>query len=349
MAKHTLPGLGLTGGYADGEDGWGSEQNANLLKISTLLQGGVINRLAAVPGSPAEGDAYILTAAPNANTVAVYDAAAWTYYAPVEGWLLYDRTANKFVSFDGGAWVVLATGSGGGGGIDDAPSDGKVYGRKNGSWVEIVSGGGGGTEVPAIVRSRAYTRKSGTSQELTWIPKVGNMLVAFVIGRDFGGQTLTSGWVSLGKVNAGFLDGSYAAARIVQAGDTTTIAPNTAPTNGVSSMIVFEIDAAYIPAAGLADLDQADITYSDTKFPDTTVTKKSVILLAAGGGAGGSPIAFVIPTGGERIGTTLVTGGYIDGAGIDLVVDPGTYTVTYSNFDAGSVVNFRLVLDSVFA
>ena len=32
----------------------------------------------------------------------------------------------------------------GGGGITDAPSDGKTYGRKNAAWAEVTSGGGGG-------------------------------------------------------------------------------------------------------------------------------------------------------------------------------------------------------------
>lgn len=144
MASKTLPNIGLKGGYGLGDDGWGDEQNANLLKLSVLVQGGIIGRVAAVPvnPAPAEGDAYVLTAEPNANAVAVFTSGAWSYFTPIEGWLFYDRGANKYVSFDGAAWAELATGSagsgggggGGGDGIDDAPVDGQEYVRKDGNW-----------------------------------------------------------------------------------------------------------------------------------------------------------------------------------------------------------------------
>lgn len=35
--------------------------------------------------------------------------------------------------------ILALTGQGGGGGISDAPSDGKTYGRKNGAWTNAVS------------------------------------------------------------------------------------------------------------------------------------------------------------------------------------------------------------------
>jgi hypothetical protein len=41
-----------------------------------------------------------------------------------------------------GMWKSIG-GSGGGGGIDDAPSDGLIYARQDGQWVQITSGGGG--------------------------------------------------------------------------------------------------------------------------------------------------------------------------------------------------------------
>jgi hypothetical protein len=48
------------------------------------------------------------------------------------GAVTYDNTTHQF-TFTGG----------GGGGISDAPSDSKIYGRKDGIWVEIQTGGGG--------------------------------------------------------------------------------------------------------------------------------------------------------------------------------------------------------------
>lgn len=116
MAKRDLPGIGLKGNYGIGDDGWGTDQNLNLLKLSALVQGGVKSRLAAVPGAPAQGDVHILTAAPNAQTVAVYDGAAWVYLTPAEGWWFYDRGTNNYITYNGAAWSDFAGGGGGGGG-----------------------------------------------------------------------------------------------------------------------------------------------------------------------------------------------------------------------------------------
>jgi hypothetical protein len=119
-----LPNLGLKGGYADGDDDWGGEQNENLLKLSTLVQGGVAEIRAAVPGSPTPGLVIILdeTNVGHPNAVAVWEgevgAEAWTYFAPEPGWLLWDNDQEKYLTFDGATWEILATGGGGGGASD---------------------------------------------------------------------------------------------------------------------------------------------------------------------------------------------------------------------------------------
>lgn len=119
MPSHELPNLALRGGYAENEDGWGAEMNANLLRLSVLTQAGVIGRVAALPAAPAEGDVYILT---TDNTVQVYDTAAWTAYTPKEGWSVYDRGTDKRLEFVGGAWAEVASGGDNGGG-GEAPAD----------------------------------------------------------------------------------------------------------------------------------------------------------------------------------------------------------------------------------
>lgn len=114
MPARTLPNLGLQGFFDLGEDGWKDEMDLNLLKLSVLAQGGVIDKVAALPGSPTNGDIYLLdeTAVANANAIAIRDAGAWVYVTPSEGWLLYNRTANYFERFDGTVWGELATGGG---------------------------------------------------------------------------------------------------------------------------------------------------------------------------------------------------------------------------------------------
>lgn len=150
MAARTLPNLGLKAFYDLGEDGWKDDQDLNLLKLSVLTQATANALTVALPGSPVEGDVYILdeTHATHPNEVAVFDDGDWVYVEPVEGWLIYDRSADVYQKFDGTEWVVLATGGGGGGGdVEEAPEDGQTYGRKDAAWVPV---GGGAASISVV-------------------------------------------------------------------------------------------------------------------------------------------------------------------------------------------------------
>lgn len=110
MTERTLPNVGLKGGYDPGENGWGPGMVDNLLILSVLTQGTVIDKVAAEPGSPAAGDTYILdeTHATRPNEIAVFDGPtgeeAWFYIAPGEGWILFNQTDNRSERFDGTVW-----------------------------------------------------------------------------------------------------------------------------------------------------------------------------------------------------------------------------------------------------
>ena len=66
-----------------------------------------------------------------------------------------------------------------GGGIDDAPSDGKTYGRKDAAWAEVVSVGG-----PAILDSERYSLERATGGQQTIIrDSAGNANCMFVLPR----------------------------------------------------------------------------------------------------------------------------------------------------------------------
>lgn len=112
MAARDLPNLALKAFFDLGEDGWDDEMSLNLLKLSVLVQGGAINLYAAEPGAPTNGDVIILdeTHATHPNAVAIRDAGAWVYVTPQEGWLVYNRTTNTYVSFDGTEWAPLDIG-----------------------------------------------------------------------------------------------------------------------------------------------------------------------------------------------------------------------------------------------
>lgn len=110
MPQRTLPGIGLTGFWDLGADGWKDENDVNLRKLSALVQARVISRTTALPASPADGDIYIVPAgaASNANEIAIRDAGAWVYIVPTEGFSAYVLDANENVQFDGAAWVQFA-------------------------------------------------------------------------------------------------------------------------------------------------------------------------------------------------------------------------------------------------
>lgn len=69
------------------------------------------------PMSPQEGDSHIVGDAPTggwsgkANHVARYLDGAWHFYAPTEGWFLYDSASSSMMVFDGSDWVVFDTSS----------------------------------------------------------------------------------------------------------------------------------------------------------------------------------------------------------------------------------------------
>jgi len=115
----TLPNLALQAFFDLGEDGWDGPpddfMSTNLLKLSVLVQATVIDKVAAEPGSPADGDTYILdeTHGTHPNEIAVYDVDAWKYFEPFEGWLIFNQTEDYYEKFDGAVWAELETGGGG--------------------------------------------------------------------------------------------------------------------------------------------------------------------------------------------------------------------------------------------
>ena len=52
------------------------------------------------------------------------------------------------LDFSLGGIIRFAQGIGGTGGFDDAPNDDKVYGRRNGAWVEVTSASPGNIDDP---------------------------------------------------------------------------------------------------------------------------------------------------------------------------------------------------------
>jgi hypothetical protein len=96
---------------------------ALLRGIDAMLLGAVINfTTSAPPGSPANGDAYIVKAtgtgawAGHDNAIAIWTTdnpggSAWEFYAPTAGMLVWNVGTLSFYAYDGSAWGVLSAGA----------------------------------------------------------------------------------------------------------------------------------------------------------------------------------------------------------------------------------------------
>lgn len=93
--------------------------NEALRALDAIVQLAVADKdLSTPPGSPGEGDRYIVGASPtgswsgHAMHVAAWQDDAWAFYAPVAGWLAWVDDESQSYLFSGGAWVPAPGGGG---------------------------------------------------------------------------------------------------------------------------------------------------------------------------------------------------------------------------------------------
>ena len=105
----TSPGLGITE-ISDQQAGAETTHNTAVRILEVIAHGGVKDRgLATPPGSPADGDSYIVAASgagdwsSKDNHVAVNVSGTWKFCAPVEGMRLYLQDENTDVIYNGSA------------------------------------------------------------------------------------------------------------------------------------------------------------------------------------------------------------------------------------------------------
>lgn len=134
-------------------DLFASDFRAFLQMIDALVQCAVISKtLATPPGSPANGDRYIVAASPTGawtgqtNKIMIwttddpgFPSGFWQVYAPNAGFLVYNVADSTFYFYTGSAWSALA---GGGGataftGLSDVPGS---YSGAGGKAVEVNAG-----------------------------------------------------------------------------------------------------------------------------------------------------------------------------------------------------------------
>lgn len=107
------PNLGLFHSWSQGESGWNQQNDFNIMTLGALAQLACITKgLNTPPGSPADGDTYIVGSAPTGAWqnkeayIAVYRAnlTAWQLYQPRNGWRCRVNDENTDVFYKDGTW-----------------------------------------------------------------------------------------------------------------------------------------------------------------------------------------------------------------------------------------------------
>lgn len=105
--ERALPGLGLKAFWTLGSNGWKPDLDQDLLTLSVVVQGKSLNFISSLPGSPTNGDIYIMTAGVNINQIAVRDNGAWVYIIPFAGWTFWNVADSRPYRFNGTTWAVM--------------------------------------------------------------------------------------------------------------------------------------------------------------------------------------------------------------------------------------------------
>ena len=106
--ERALPGLGLRAYWTPGSSGWADEHDPDIRAVSVLCQCAALSRTTALPGSPTDGDIYIVRVGDaNANDIAARDNGAWVYFTPKVGFIAWVVNDAEFVMWNGTAWVPV--------------------------------------------------------------------------------------------------------------------------------------------------------------------------------------------------------------------------------------------------
>lgn len=112
--KEPNSGLFTFENFSSGDSGWGQKMVDNWQRLGRVgVHLSVIDRdLSSPPGSPADGDRYIV--GPSAtgdwsgedDSIAVFDADAstageWVFFTPSEGWIAYIEDEEKLSAYKG--------------------------------------------------------------------------------------------------------------------------------------------------------------------------------------------------------------------------------------------------------
>lgn len=112
----TTAKLGLTD-IVEAQAGADIRVNGNMRIIDTLLNALIIDRdLSAPPGSPTEGDTYIVAGSATGDwlgqegDIAYFNGSVWKFFTPYEGVVVRVADENIRIEYDGTNWQLIPTG-----------------------------------------------------------------------------------------------------------------------------------------------------------------------------------------------------------------------------------------------
>lgn len=116
MTIKTDPISGITYNWDLGSSTYKAEMDANLRQIGITMNASVISKLSADPGSPSDGDAYIVDPTGTGafsgqdNNIAVYELATttWLFFTPSKGMTCFLQSGLQLIAFDGSTWSTNA-------------------------------------------------------------------------------------------------------------------------------------------------------------------------------------------------------------------------------------------------
>lgn len=197
---------------------WASGTNQNSIPANDnalraeIFQRDVNNATTAQPGSPSEGDTYIIQSTHTGtqwstfspNDLAIYKGGTWKAFAPVEGNRV--SVGNAIYVYDGGTWV-LATGGGGGSGTTypSAIINGifNINQRQKSGTVTLTAGQYGHDRWKGGASGATYTFAS--SGGVTTLTISAGSLIQVVEGNNLRTGTYILEWsgTAQGKIGAG--------------------------------------------------------------------------------------------------------------------------------------------------
>jgi hypothetical protein len=94
----------------------GTDEAKTTRALWNLTNKVVISRTTTLPGSPTDGDIYIVPAGAgsHAEEIAFRSEGAWLYLVPEKGWMAYVADSGSLVIHDGADWNAFTAGGGGG-------------------------------------------------------------------------------------------------------------------------------------------------------------------------------------------------------------------------------------------